>query len=435
MSPNSSPWLTILALLLPLPVGTDRPRRRVPYVTLTLIGLNMLAYLAALAAVHAGQNVFGTWGLVPSAPRPVTFVTGLFLHAIPENFSWLSPHLFWNMAFLWLFGPHVEDALGHTAFAALYLGGGIAAGVLHMAITVLLVSKGVTASSPLIGASGAISAILAPFVLRYHRSQIRLFWLPGMLLGASWRDLELPAVAALWLWLAQNLFGAARAVVAPESGGVAYWAHIGGFVFGLVAAELTSLLRDGRQEYLLEEARAATGRGQDLLGEAVRKYRAFLERDPDEPAVHAELARALAQRAQGRDDDWDEAKSEMLLAVHLFHRRGDLSHAARCCADARALGLPLPLTPRERLRLGAAAAESSDPATGAALLRAVLRETPDAPEDEIARLKLGELLLPTAPEDARLLLAEFLQKYPHSQWAGRVRELLAQTSRPGNSSA
>lgn len=425
MSPNSSPWLTVLALLLPLPVGTDRPRRRVPYVTLTLIGLNVLAYLATLAAVHAGQDVFGTWGLVPAAPRPVTLVTGLFLHVS-------LTHLFWNMAFLWLFGPHVEDALGHTAFGALYLGGGIAAGLLHMAITVLLLPRGVVADAPLVGASGAISAILAPFALRYHRSQIRLFWLPGLVLGRSWSELEVPSVVALWLWLAQNLFGAARAVAAPESGGVAYWAHLGGFVFGLVAAELTSLFRDGRQEYLLEEARAATGRGQDLLGEAVQKYRRFLERDLDDAAVHAELARALAQRAQGRDDDWDEAKSEMLLAVHLFHRRGDLSHAARCCADARALGLPLPLTPRERLRLGSAAADSDDPTTAAALLRAVLRETPNAPEDEIARLKLGELLLPTSPADARLILAEFLEKYPHSQWAGRVRELLTESGKQTN---
>ena len=104
-------------------------------------------------------------------------------------------------------------------------------------------------------------------------------------------------------------------------------------------------------------------------------------------------------------------------------KRGETSEAVRCAGEARALGLALALTPRERLRLGGAAESLGDAETALALLRALVRETPDAPEDEMARLKLGELLRTRDPQEAQAVLAGFLVKYPHSEWARRVREM------------
>ena len=402
-------WLLLLTLLAPLPFGTDRRGRRVPWITCGLIGLNVLAYALT------GPSDFSRWGLVPAAPRFPTLLSGLFLHAG----VW---HLLGNMVFLVIFGPHIEEALGWEAFLALYLGGGIAAGLLHMAI-VLITGQELTA--PLIGASGAISAILAPFAIRFHRANIRLFWLPAALLGRSWSLLEVPAVGGVGLWLLWNLGGGILFLLHPRQGGTAYWAHLGGFVFGLVAAELTGLLRDGRQDYLLQDARQAAARGQEALSDAISKYRAFLDHDPDNAPVRAELARLLAvhDSLEPRPDR-RAAEAEMLGAVRAYVKQAQMPAAVRCAGEARALGLALALTPRERLRLAGASETAGDDETAIGLLQALILETPAAPEDEMARFKLGRLLQASDPKAARAIFSGFLEAYPQSEWARQVRLLL-----------
>ena len=394
-------WLLLLTLLLPLPYSTDRRGRRTPWVSYALIALNVVAYC------FTGPLTYARWGLVPNHPHFIALLTGIFIHVS-------LGHLFWNMVFLWLFGPHVEEALGWEAFLALYLGGGIAAGLLHMAIVLLFAPKVVV---PLVGASGAISAILAPFAIRFHRAQIKLFWLPGALFGSSWSQLDVPAVAGLGLWILQSVGGGVLFLLNPQSGGTAYWAHIGGFVFGLVAAELTGLLRDGRQEYLLQDARSAAAQGHETLDLAIRKYRAFLERDPDNGVVRAEMAHLLAVQDHG------EAARELLGALRELLRQNLPLLAAKRVQEASALGLPLALTARERLRLAGALETLGDASNAATLLSALIQETPDAPEDEMARLKLGQILQGRDPVQANAVLAEFLQKYPHSEWARRAKEL------------
>ena len=367
-------------------------------------------------------------GLDPAHPHFYALFTGLFFHAG-------LGHLVGNMVFLWLFGAHVEEALGREAFLALYLGGGIAASLLHMSVILL---RGEDAASPLIGASGAISAILAPFVIRFHRANIRLFWIPAAVFFREWGQLEVPALSGLGLWLLWNVAGGlsflwlsdvqkAAYWWLPIAGNTAYWAHIGGFVFGLVAAELTGLLKDGRQDYLLQDARSAAARGQEALETALRKYRAFLEHDPDNAPVRAELARLLAAHAGVASPPAEEirldAAREMIGAVRAFLKQARLPEAARCAGEARILGLKLPLTPRERLRLAGAAEGAGDDETAVALLRALTEETPDAPEDEMARLKLGQLLRERDPGASKAALNGFLAKYPHSEWARRAREM------------
>ncbi len=394
-------WLLLLTLLVPLPFNTDRRGQRTPWVIYILIALNVIAFYFTVPATYA------RWGLVPNHPHFIALLTGIFIHVS-------LAHLFWNMVFLWLFGPHVEEALGWEAFLALYLGGGIAAGLLHMAIILLFAPKVVV---PLVGASGAISAIMAPFAIRFHRAQIRLFWLPAVLLRSTWGQLEVPAVAGVCLWMLQNIGGGIFFLLNPQPGGTAYWAHIGGFVFGLVAAELTGLLKDGRQDYLLQDARAAGTRGQETLEAAIRKYRAFLDRDPGNGTVRAELARLLVVQ------DRAEAQTEMLGAIHDLLKRGQPVLAARCVRDAAALGLPLPLSARERLRLAGALEAMGEPSDAVSLLESLISETPDAPEDEMARLKLGQLLRERDPARANAVLAAFLTKYPHSEWAHRAKEI------------
>ena len=411
MATLSPYWLLLLTLLVPLPFGTDRRGRRVPWVTYTLIALNVSVYCVT------GPSDFARWGLVPNAPHFSSLLTGLFLHAG-------LGHLLGNMIFLWVFGPHVEEALGREAYLALYLGGGIAASLMHMAIILL---RGEVVAAPLVGASGAISAILAPFAIRFHRAQIRLAWLPAMLVAPNWSRLEVPAVSGVGLWLLWNIGGGFYFLFHPESGGTAYWAHIGGFVFGLVAAELTGLFRDGRQDYLLQDARSAAARGQEALDIALRKYRAFLNHEPDNASVRAELARLLASSAgvniRESEERRREANEEMLGAIRAFQKLGRTPDAVRCAGEARALGLTVAITPRERLRLAGGAEGVGDAETAIGLLRALIAETPDAPEDEMARFKLGQILRDRDPQASQAVLAAFLEKYPYSEWVRRARDL------------
>ncbi len=232
----------------------------------------------------------------------------------------------------------------------------------------------------------------------------------------GWSFLEVPAVLGLGLWLLQNVWEGLLGLrsSAAATGGTAYWAHLGGFTFGLIAAELTGLLRDGRQDYLLQDARAATS-----WEAALRGYRAFLSRAPDNAVVRGELAALLARHGEA-----EGAAREMVQAVRESLRLGTVE-AVRLAGEAYALGLPLALTPRERLRLAGAADVAGDVPVAVWLLRALLAETPEAPEDEMARLKLGQLLQRREPAAARAALAGFLEKYPRSEWAHRARELQA----------
>ena len=433
----SSFWPILLVFLAPLPVGTDRRRRHAPWVTWTLIVLNAVTYVGTVLYTRAhvpdgyplthdliygpsDPDLFTAWGFLPATPHLGALFASLFLHV---NLG----HLFWNMAFLWLFGPHVEDALGPLSFLALYLGGGLAAGVMHTAIKWLIPAQRLSLQEPLVGASGAISAIVAPFAVRYHRAQIRLVWLPGLLARSDWARLEVPAVAGLALWLLQNIVGAVLALQ-PGRGGVAYWAHLGGFAFGLIASELGGLMREGRQDYLLEEARAAAPQGSSLLPVAVQKYHAFLDHDPANLPVRLELVRALVRHSGDAAEGRQAAALELTQALRAQAKRHRWPDAVRLCAEAHALGLSLPLNARERLRLAAAAEEADQTDVALWLLRALIAETPDAPEDEMARLKLAQLLPPEGAEEKRAVLTVFLEKYPLSHWTTRARELLRRTS-------
>jgi membrane associated rhomboid family serine protease len=412
-------WILLTALLIPVPIGTDRRQRFVPWVTYTLIAINVVVYIFtnAYSASHPYPNLNMTWGLVPAAPRFTSLVTCLFMHVS-------LAHLFWNMVFLWLFGPHVEEALGRVTFIALYFGGGVASGLLHMAIVLLVTPMGQIVTEPLVGASGAISAILAPYAVRFHRSKIHLIWFPALLVKSSWAHLELPAVAGLGIWLLSTVYNAAHSALFPSSGGTAYWAHIGGFVFGLIAAELTNLAQEGHQEYLLEDARAAAARPEELPGVAAQKYRSFLNRDPNNVAVHAEFARTLLFESDNVSENTRrEASEEMLTAIRLCHQQGRLDEAVHLCSDVRAWQLPLALSSREHLRLGSAAQDQGDNETAIFLLRSLVQERPNSPEDEIARYKLIQLLLKHQPADAKALIVSFLGRYPQSQWTPLVRDM------------
>jgi membrane associated rhomboid family serine protease len=206
-----------------LPLGDDdSTRRTVPVVTYVLIALNVLVFLLELSA---GDAFIQQWAFVPSrfsanptAEAP-TVITAMFMHG-----GWL--HLGGNMLYLWIFGDNLEDALGHVRYLVFYLATGILAGLAHVAVTAAL---GANPLIPSLGASGAISGVLGGYIVLFPRRRVRVLWLYSVM--------EVPAIVAIGLWFVFQLVSGAG-MLGGQMGGVAYGAHIGGFLAGVVLVKL-----------------------------------------------------------------------------------------------------------------------------------------------------------------------------------------------------
>jgi len=205
------------------PIGDDdSARRTVPIVTYAFIVLNVLFFFVELSG---GEPFIEHWSVVPRrlTANPggdfITVFTSMFMHG-----GWL--HLGGNMLYLWIFGDNVEDRFGHAKFAVFYLLCGIAA-------TVAQVVVNASSNIPNLGASGAIAGVLGAYLILFPRGQVRVLMGRGVV--------PMPALVVIGLWIVLQFVNGVGAITqSAETGGVAYMAHIGGFVAGLV---LTFLFR------------------------------------------------------------------------------------------------------------------------------------------------------------------------------------------------
>jgi len=199
------------------PIGDDNSgERSFPVVTYALIALNVLFFLVEL---NGGDSFIQQWSLVPRRflANPAgdfpTIFTSMFMHA-----GWL--HLLGNMLYLWIFGDNVEDSFGHAKFLIFYLLCGIAATFAQLVFTA-------TSSVPNLGASGAIAGVLGAYIVMFPRGQVRVMMGRGII--------PMPALVVIGFWIVlQFVSGIGSISQSAETGGVAYLAHIGGFIAGIV---------------------------------------------------------------------------------------------------------------------------------------------------------------------------------------------------------
>ncbi|HET9319780.1 MAG TPA: rhomboid family intramembrane serine protease [Bryobacteraceae bacterium] len=209
------------------PLRDTVPGRRPPVVVWALVFLNALVFLHEVQLTpQALQQFINQYALVPArltAPGGLeqywwTAITSMFLHG-----GWL--HIIGNMWFLWIFGDNVEDRFGSLGFTALYFLGGIAAAGLE-------VFTDPHSTVPSLGASGAIAAVLGAYLVLYPDARvitiIPIFIFPWIV--------SIPAVVWLGIWFLYQWFNGIAVLHAHAAGGVAYWAHVGGFVFGVLVA-------------------------------------------------------------------------------------------------------------------------------------------------------------------------------------------------------
>jgi len=213
-----------------LPLRDNVPTRSRPIVTYALILANVLVWvLYQLPDLQGSVDELAyhpceVEGSCPTVGQgwPVTAVTSMFLHG-----SWA--HLLGNMLFLWIFGNNVEDLLGKVRFLLVYLAGGLAATVLQTYITLFFANE-LDATIPTVGASGAVSAVLGAYFVLLPRAKVLTLILVFLR--------ELPAGFFLLVWFGFQLLDGSTALAHPEErGGVAFFAHVGGFVFGALTAK------------------------------------------------------------------------------------------------------------------------------------------------------------------------------------------------------
>lgn len=202
------------------PIRDHNPSGRTPYVVYALIAANTLVFLSYAAQMDNGpamQRLLSDWAIIPvrvsGGDGLHTLVSSMFLHA-----GWL--HLGGNMLFLWIFGDNLEDEMGHLPFLGFYLAGGIGAGLIH-------VLAGPGSAVPTVGASGAIAAVMGGYLLLFPRARVDIL----LILIVFFKVFPVPAWLLLGVWFAIQFAGGLGAEAG--GGGVAYWAHIGGFVTGI----------------------------------------------------------------------------------------------------------------------------------------------------------------------------------------------------------
>jgi hypothetical protein len=202
-----------------IPLRDSQPSYSTPVVTIALIAVNTLIFLFEAALDPYSRNHFvSTYGMVPARFDPSTLVSSMFLHG-----GWM--HLIGNMWFLWIYGDNVEDVLGRAKYLVFYLASGVAAGLVH-----LVTNAG--SPIPTVGASGAIAGVMGAYMLKFPHSRI-VTLLPIFIFFTT---VEIPAFVILVYWFVIQFFSGVGELgrAGVHEGGVAWWAHIGGFVAGAV---------------------------------------------------------------------------------------------------------------------------------------------------------------------------------------------------------
>jgi len=199
-----------------MPLGDDNPRKTTPYMTWGLIGLNVIVFLISLTAF---ERIIDTYGFKPGAFSLLTILTSMFLHGG-------IAHIVGNMWFLFIFGDNVEDRLGHLPYLLFYLIAGFAASLSHYFLNL-------GSMVPAVGASGAISGVLGAYLVFFPKAGVYVS-------GGFGRIGRINAWIMLGVWF---LFQVVQASLLGNGSGIAFAAHIGGFVFGMIVGGIVRLFK------------------------------------------------------------------------------------------------------------------------------------------------------------------------------------------------
>ncbi|NLN77414.1 MAG: rhomboid family intramembrane serine protease [Armatimonadetes bacterium] len=378
-----------------------------PLLTLGIIGLNIVVYLAIFRDITPGYpDIYPSrlYGLVPANLRVGKMLTSNFVHVSVG-------HLIVNMTVLYLFGRGVERAMGKLEFGLFYIGACFASSITHAAM-VLAALPVYYADQPVVGASGAVAGVVGVYAVRYHRKVFNLFgaYIPALLVIAAWLITQL-LLAIVGLYR-DNLWGIGLKQVS-------YWSHLGGFGFGLLVALAGNMALKGEREHLIEEATRLYDNGSVL--EATQRYESLIKCDPDNAFAHAELGRFWAIL-----EEEDQSLPYYQMAIELYLSQGREAQALACSDEMRRFWPKAVVATPTRFRFASYLEESGYTKRAVRALRKLAEDEPDSIEAEMALLKIGQLQLSYHHDPAAALeTAEgFLEKYPESEWRQFAEEVI-----------
>ena len=221
-----------------IPINDENPTYSTPVIVYALIAINVVVFLHQTTLGSGLDDFFQLYAVIPrqlsadisgvpttqAVPEILTLITSQFLHGG-------LMHIGGNMLFLWTFGDNIEHDLGHFKFLLFYLTCGVLAGLTHWFFSM---QSGV----PTVGASGAIAGVMGAYLIKYPRAKI-VTLLPLFII---WTTVRIPAIYFLGFWFVQQAFSSVASLGMPEAGGVAYWAHAGGFIFGAILGPMLGLM-------------------------------------------------------------------------------------------------------------------------------------------------------------------------------------------------
>ena len=389
-----------------LPYATDQQTHRRPYAILVLIGLQ--AILLPLVCMVSGitkmpvSRLFMYIGIVPANFHLYSLLTYMFLQA---GFI----HLLLNMFFLWVFGAGVEDAIGSLRTILLFIICGITGGLLQDAITIRLLDSRI-AMEPILGSSAACAGLIGLYAVRYYRARISFTLIP----------VKPHVVTVVSLFLLYEMSSGLWAILTGrQQDGVAHWAHVGGFVCGLVIAHLMGLSRLGQSAYMKQDAESAMESTRP--GAAMKRWAHVLQHDPSNLEARKQLA--LCWFMLG---DTDQASTLLGQNVSSCMEAGNRLEAARCLCELLSRHLPLPkLSTEWKYMLGCALEEIEESSYAAEFLKEMVLNAEVSIEAENGILKAASIYVYKLdqPEAALSLLDLFDKRFPKSTWSIHAAEL------------
>jgi Uncharacterized membrane protein (homolog of Drosophila rhomboid) len=210
------------------PYKDDNPRVLIPFVTYFIIGLNVLVFIYQYFIIQGAQlseNFIYTYALIPANPTILTIFSSMFMHG---GFT----HIIFNMWFLWIFGDNIESVLGHNKYLLFYFLCGIGAALSQIQIDP-------ESTIPMVGASGAIAGVLGAYLFRFPRATVHVL----VILIVFITFIRVPAMIVIGFWFLSNLTAGIGTLGIEQTGGTAWFAHIGGFISGVLFNYLFKIIK------------------------------------------------------------------------------------------------------------------------------------------------------------------------------------------------
>ena len=403
--------------MLLIPLGTTRPRQRVPWATFSLMTIN----IALIGYTLGDPDAINNAGFIPLDPSIWRWFISLFLHA--GIF-----HLAGNMLFLWLFGTVVEDVLGPAMFLIFYFGGGACATLLDWSVSSAFTP--VDLSMPRIGASGAIAGIMGVSAICFMRTKVHTFYLFTYFLMFKMGTVDIPVAWFGGLWVVWEvvqgfIMTSLASTLDVPVGGVAHWAHVGGFVFGLATALALRLRHRISQADILSGVASA----EDTTGyysQAGALEQVVQQQQTEDPETW--LALGQAQEAENKE----RAAEAYSKALQLFLQQRKFPRAAEVYSIIKEYAKAETLPKGVFFDLACALEDSGRFFEAYPIFLLAAHEQAGTPRAETALIRAGEIARQElkSPEKAAEAYRMLIDNYPESRWVGMAIDGLRATGGP-----